>query len=346
MAEKMKAVVKVTSGPGAEIRMVDVPSPGTRELLVKVQAASICGTDVHIYDWEPSIRHLVTPPRVFGHEFAGEVVGVGKDVTKFEVGDHVSSETHIPCGKCYQCLTGNQHICEDMGMMGFTRDGGFASYAVVPEVSAVRNPDDLSPEIASVQEPFGNAVHSVLIDKIAGDTALVMGCGPIGSACVAIARASGATKVFAVDINDYRLEIAAKMGATRVLNAQREDVVAIVKAETGGRGVDVLLEMSGNEAAISQGLRALRVGGRVSLLGLPPDKITIDLARDVVFKGATLYGIFGRKMFDTWFRTANLIQSGLVDVRPLITHRFPLEQFEEGIRLMKSGNSGKIVLFP
>jgi len=342
----MKAVVKMRPESGAHLTEVPVPEPGPREVLVRIKATSVCGTDLHIYEWNEWAAANIRPPLTMGHEFAGEVVAAGPSVEKVKVGDYVSAETHVPCGRCYQCETGRMHICRNMKILGVHLDGAFAEYVVVPEIDVRRNPTELPPEIASVQEPLGNAVDTVLAEDVAGKSVLVAGCGPAGLFSVGVAAASGATLVVATDLEPYRLELARRMGAHVTLDARTEDVVRQVLARTDGKGVDVFCEVSGSEHALRDGLRALTPGGRASLLGLYSSSVTVDLNDLVIFKGITVYGVTGRKMFSTWHKVANFLASGTVDVSPVITHTLRLEEFEQAMELMQSGKCGKIVLMP
>ncbi len=342
----MKALVKTRPGVGAEIQEVPVPTPGPGEVLLKVRATSICGSDLHLYFWDEFAAHRVKTPLVFGHEVTGEVVELGPNVQGLQVGDVVSVETHIACGHCYQCRTGNAHICENLKILGFDMPGAFAEYVVVPAVNAWRISPDLPPEVATILEPFGNAVFATLVEDVAGKTVAVFGGGPIGLMSVAVAKASGASKVFLVEPSDMRRQLGATMGADRLIHPFEEDPVALILDETQGRGVDVLLEMSGAEPALTQGLKALRSGGRVSLLGLFPGTVTVDLNELVILKGVTVYGITGRRMFDTWYKVTELVESGRVDLRPLITHRLPLDEAPQGMELLKNKEAVKVVLYP
>ncbi len=346
MAEKMRAVVKAEAAPGAEMSMVPVPEVGSGEVLVKVKATSICGTDVHIYNWDPWARSRIKPPMVFGHEFAGEVVKLGKRVSTLELGDYVSAETHIVCNVCLQCRTGEAHICKDVSIIGVDRPGCFAEYISIPEGNAWLNPPDMPPEVASIQEPFGNAVHTALSTELAGKTVLVTGCGPIGLMAIGIAKAAGAAAVYATEVAPYRLALASRMGADLILDPRETDVVSEILTATDGLGVDVLLEMSGNPSAIHEGFAVLRSGGYAALLGLTSGPLEIDLNEEIIFKAATVYGVSGRRIWKTWYQTRTLLSSGAVDVRPVITHQLPLEEFEQGLRLMSAGQCGKVVLFP
>ncbi|TKJ28224.1 MAG: L-threonine 3-dehydrogenase [Chloroflexi bacterium B3_Chlor] len=346
MPGKMRAVIKAEAAPGAEIAMVDIPKVAPGEVLVKVKATSICGTDVHIYEWDPWARRRIKPPMVFGHEFAGEVAEVGKGVTTLEPGDHISAETHIVCGVCYQCRTGQAHICESVSIVGVDRPGSFAEYVSIPEQNAWLNPPDMPPEVASIQEPFGNAVHSALSTDLAGKTVLVTGCGPIGLMAIGIAKAAGASAVYGTEVVPYRLELASRTGVDLVLNPKETDVPREIMTATDGSGVDVLLEMSGSPSAMHEGFAVLRRGGYAALLGIPSEPVELDLTNEVIFKGATVYGVSGRQIWRSWYQTKALLSSGAVDVDPIITHRLPLEDFEKGLELMSRGQCGKVVLRP
>ncbi len=346
MAGKMREVVKTKTGPGAEYIEVDIPTCGPEEVLVKVGATSICGTDVHIYEWNQWAASRIRTPQIMGHELAGEVVEVGSQVKWVKVGDRISAETHIPCGHCYQCRTGRMAICRNMKIFGVDRDGVFAEYAVVPEVDVIKNDPGIPYEYASVQEPLGNAVDTVLAEDVAGKTVAVMGAGPVGLFGVAVARASGASAVYVTDINEYRLGLAEALGATKTFNPRSTDVVAEIIEATDGNGVDVAVEMSGNPEALRQALKVTTPGGRVSILGLYYVEVTLDLNNDVVFKALRVYGVTGRTMFQTWYKSAGLIKSGLIDLKTIITHTFPLADFDKGMKLMAEGNCGKIVLVP
>lgn len=345
MPTTMKAVRKLTPGPGASLETVHVPAPGPFDVLVKVKATSVCGTDYHIYSWDPWSQARIRPPLTMGHEFAGEVVAIGGQVTTHEVGDFVSAETHIVCGHCHQCLTGQYHVCQNTRILGVDTDGAFADYLALPASNAWKNDPDLPADVASMQEPLGNAVHTVLSVPIAGNTVAVTGCGPIGLMGIAVAKLAGAAAVYAVDVNDFRLDLARRMGADEIIDGRHEDVVAALRRYSGGSGVDVLLEFSGNATAINQGLKAIRPGGKVAILGLPSRPVEIDLGNDIVMKGVEVKGIAGRQMYDTWFKVKGLLRGGL-DLRPLVTHRLPLEAYDEAMELTRQGTCGKVVLYP
>ncbi|CAN5671785.1 L-threonine 3-dehydrogenase [soil metagenome] len=340
----MRALIKVARGPGAALAEVPVPEPGRNELLVRVEATSLCGTDLHIERWDPWAEENVGPlPMTFGHEMAGIVVGHGPGASTVGPGERVAVETHMVDGTCYQCRTGRAHVCQNMRILGVHLPGSFAEYVVIPEQNAWPA-GDLAPEIACLQEPLGNAVHAAFVDQIKDRTVAVLGCGPIGVMAVAVARAGGAARVFATDVNQERLGLARVMGADLCLDA-RDDVVARLRSETDGNGVDVVLEMSGAGPAFQQGLAALTNGGRLSLLGTHTQPVTVDLSRDVIFKGIRVYGITGRRLFETWYRTTALLSEGL-DLTPIITHRLPLSRYAEAFELVASGHAGKVVLLP
>lgn len=343
---KMKAVVKAKRGFGAELSMIDIPSIEDDEVLIKVMATSICGTDVHIYTWDDWAKNRVNPPYAFGHEFSGEIVKIGASVTGINIGDHVSAETHIVCGRCSQCMTGQFHICQETKIIGVDTQGCFAEYVALPARNIWVNPKDMPAAMASIQEPMGNAVHTVLSGEIAGRTVAVIGCGPIGIMAVGVAKAAGASKVIALDVNEYRLGLAKGMGADAVINSAKEDVLETMKDLTDNIGVDVVCEMSGHPDAINQGFKMATNGGRVSILSLPVKPVSIDLTNDIVFKGLTVQGITGRQMFKTWQQVSRLLKSGQIDTGKLITHEFPLEEFEKGFDLMIKGQCGKVVLLP
>ncbi len=345
MKGKMKALVKEKAGPGAALIKADIPEPGPHDVLVKVLASSICGTDLHVYNWDRWAASRVKPPVIMGHEMAGEIVELGAAVKRCRTGDYVSVECHQTCGQCYQCRTGQAHICTRYSIIGLDTDGCFAEYVRVPEANLWPNDPLIPPETACLQDPIGNAVLAVLAENITGKTVLVTGCGSIGLFAVGIARAAGAAKIYAADIIDYRLNLARQMGAAATINPLRENVAAAVLEDTGGCGVDLFAEMSGHEQSIHDGLKAVKNGGRAALLGLPQDKVCLDLANEVIFKGITLAGITGREIYATWYKTAALL-SGVLDVSPVITHRMNLEEFEEAFRIMNSGACGKIILFP
>ena len=344
---KMKAVVKTKPEQGAEILDVEVPIPGPDEVLVKVLATSICGTDLHIYEWNDwAKRRIKNLPQIMGHELCGEVVELSSNVKNIKQGDIISAETHIACGYCFQCRTGLAHICQNGKIFGVDINGVFAEYALVPAANAWILEKKIPKDFASVMEPLGNAIHTAMAGEIAGNTVLITGCGPIGLMSIAVCRLCGATGIIATEINDFRIQLAKKLGADLVLNPKEDNVVKIVKEKTDNLGVDVVLEMSGNPKAILDAFKVLRPGGRYSILGIPDKPLRIDLGADIIFKYVTVQGINGRLMFSTWYKTSRFLSSGRLDIEPIITHRFRLAEFEKGMELMKSGNCGKVLLYP
>ncbi len=347
MAEEMQAVVKVRGEPnGTELLTVDVPRPGVNDVLIKIKTASICGTDVHIFNWDAWSANRIKPPLIYGHEFAGEIVEVGNNVKNAKVGDHVSGECHIACGYCFNCRSGLAHVCKDTKIFGVDVPGIFAEYAVIPAANVWHNDPALSPEICSIQDPLGNAIHTIFSTDVVGRDVAVLGVGPIGAMAVSICKNIGAAQVFAIGRkNTYRTELAKKVGADFTYLAA-DDVKGDVMDKTDGKGVDVVLEMSGNTNAVVQGLDLLRPGGTISLLGVYADKLTLDLSTQVVFKYATIKGINGRLMFDTWYRMKGLLKNERIanDMKTIITHNYEFKDFQQAMEKMRSGNSGKITL--
>ena len=331
------------AAPGAGFVLKDVPEPTIRddEVLIRVRRAGVCGTDVHIYEWDDWARGRVKPPIVVGHEFAGDVVEVGKLVTDVRTGDRVTAEGHIVDGRCLLCRTGNAHVCPHTRIIGVDRDGCFAEYIAMPATNVWHLDDDISYDIGGIHDPMGNAFHTALTADIPGATVLVTGCGPIGIFAVGICRVAGASRIIASDVNPKRLALARAMGAHDTVQPDEAD--AVVKRHTDGLGVDVALEMSGVPSAIHQALALVRVGGRVQLLGLPSKPMEIDLATEVIFRGITIYGVIGRRMYDTWHQMTRFLRSGKFDPSPVITHRFTLDEADEAIRAIKSGEAGKVI---
>ncbi|HEX9611411.1 MAG TPA: L-threonine 3-dehydrogenase [Gemmatimonadales bacterium] len=339
----MQAIVKERPAPGLTVVTVPTPRPGPGEVLIAVRHAGVCGTDLHIADWDAWARGRLKPPLVIGHEFAGEVVTVGDGVDGLKVGQLVTAEGHIVCGHCLQCRTGNSHICRNTRIIGVDRDGAFAEYIVMPATNVLAL-DGIATEIGAIMDPMGNAFHTVLTAEIPGSTVFVVGCGPIGCFAVGIARAAGAAKVIASDVNPTRLALAARMGAHVTINAARDDVVRTVIAETGGEGADVVCEMSGVPAALHQAFAAVRMGGRVQLLGLPKGEVPVNFADEIIFKGITLYGVIGRKMYETWHQMRRFLTGGSFDPRPVITHQFPLAKIDDALAAIRRGDAGKVIL--
>jgi threonine 3-dehydrogenase len=315
-------------------------------VLIRVRHAGVCGTDLHIWEWDSWAAGRLHPPVVVGHEFAGEVVELGTEAqaaSLLAVGDLVTAEGHIVCGHCLQCRTGSAHLCQRTQVIGVDRDGAFAEYIAMPASNVMRL-DGIPTEIGAIMDPLGNAVHTVLEADVPGSTVLVIGCGPIGCFAVGVARAAGASLVLASDYNPRRLDIARCMGAHFVLNPAEEDVVARARELTQGDGVDLVCEMSGHPSGHAQAFAAARLGGRVNLLGTPSRSTEVDFARDVIFKGLTLYGVTGRKMYQTWDEMRRFLRAGQLDPRPVITHRFPLDCIAEAIQVIKDGQAGKVIL--
>jgi threonine 3-dehydrogenase len=345
MQGKMKALWKTSAKAGAELKDADIPKIKPNEVLVKVKACSICGTDLHIYGWDKWAESRIKTPMVFGHEFAGEVVEIGANVKRIVVGDHVSGETHIGDGTCFQCSIGNAHICENLKILGVDTNGSYAEYVAIPEANAIKNDKSIPHDVATAQEPLGNAVHTVMAQNVGGKKVSIFGCGPIGLCAILLCKSLGATQIFAVDANDYRLEMAKKLGATVTINARNEDAGKRILKETG-KGVDVFLEISGHEAALKSGFESLRGAGEAAILGVFPGPVNFDITNAIVFKSAVVHGINGRKMYETWHQVAAFQKSGAVDLRKIITHKFNLEEYEKAFELMKTGNSGKVVMIP
>jgi threonine 3-dehydrogenase len=340
----MKALRKTKAGAGLSLETVQVPTIGPRDVLVRTKIASICGTDLHIYDWDRWSQCRIKPPLTLGHEFCGTVDAVGEEVAGLDPGDLVSAEMHVQCGQCYQCRIGEAHICQNLGIIGIDRDGAFAEFVKIP-ASNVWKLDPAIPEhYGAILDPLGNAVHAVLRGPIAGQTVLVTGCGPIGLMAIAVAKACGSSTVFATETNEHRRELAREMGADVVVDPSLGD--GRIRSETDGTGVDVLLEMSGNPTAIRQGFAALRDGGRASLLGLSTERVALDLVNDIIFKGVTIHGIYGRKMYATWVEMTALLKSKRLDLDPVFDERLPLESFERAFASLASGSAGKILVYP
>jgi len=341
----MRALAKTRPEPGLELVQRPVPVPGPGEVLLKMEAASICGTDYHLFSWDPWAREILKPPTILGHELAGRVVGTGDGVTRVREGDLVGVESHIVDWTCAQCRRGDMHLCHNLRVIGAHVDGGFAEYVVIPQANAIES-NGLDPAVVALQEPMGNAVHAAFAEPIEGRTVLVTGCGPIGLCAVGIARAAGAALVIATDTEDYRLDLARTMGADLALNARDPATVERIMAATNGDGVEVVLEMSGAQAALDQALAAITRGGRISLLGIFGEPVRVDLSDFVIQKGLRIHGIYGRRIYDTWERTQALLRSGALDVTPIITHRFDLADWERGFELIASRHAGKVVLLP
>jgi threonine 3-dehydrogenase len=340
----MRALCKTAPKPGFEICDVPVPELGPSDVLIRVEKAGICGSDLHIFSWDKWAQSRIKPPLVMGHEFMGRVTAVGSSVRMVAAGDRVSAEGHIADGTCFLCRTGQAHLCENLKIIGVDRDGAFAEYIAMPESNVWKLDPSIPDEFAAVFDPLGNAVHSVMAAGVSVKSVLIMGVGSIGLMAIPVARAAGASAVYAVDVNPAKLDLAKKLGADEAFSASDPQIVEKIVAATRGEGVDVLLEMSGNPQALDSGLRAVRKGGCAALLGIPSENVTIDLADRVIFKGLTLLGINGRRMFETWYQTEELVRSGRVDLTPIITHVIPFDEFERGFSMMRSGEAAKIVL--
>lgn len=338
----MKALSKLESKKGIWKTDVDIPRIGPNDVLIKIRRSSICGTDIHIYNWDAWAASTIPVPMVVGHEYSGVIVEIGSEVQGFKVGDRVSGEGHITCGYCRNCRAGKRHLCRNTLGVGVNRPGSFAEYLCLPAFNVFKLPDDISDDLAAIFDPFGNAVHTALSFDVTGEDVLITGAGPIGIMAAAIVRHIGARHVVVTDVNEYRLALAARMGATRAVNVARESLQDVM-AEIGMvEGFDVVLEMSGAKAAIDTMLQVINNGGKIAMLGIPPAAMPTDW-NAIIFKGLTIKGIYGREMFETWYKMASLIQSGL-DISPVITHHFGIDDFQQGFDIMNSGQSGKVIL--
>ncbi|HLT91635.1 MAG TPA: L-threonine 3-dehydrogenase [Woeseiaceae bacterium] len=338
----MRALVKSKPEPGIWLEEIPRPKPGHNDVLIKVRRAAICGTDIHIYRWDEWARNTIPVPLAIGHEFSGEIVEVGSEVRGLATGDRVSAEGHITCGVCRNCRAGRRHLCRNTLGIGVSRAGAFADYISVPAFNVFKLPASISDEMAAILDPLGNATHTALSFDLVGEDVLITGAGPIGIMAAAIARYAGARHIVVTDVNDYRLELARRMGASVALNVQRGSLDDTMRDLGMEEGFDVGMEMSGNPSAFRDLLRTMHHGGKVAILGIPPSDTAIDW-NQVIFKGLVLKGIYGREMFETWYKMASMLQSGL-DIEPLITHRFALEDYRDAFELMASGQSGKVVL--
>src|SRR5918995_2861276 len=340
MSNMMRALVKAKAEPGIWMEQVPVPEIGPNDVLIKVKKTAICGTDVHIYNWDQWAQKTVPVPMVTGHEFVGTVADFGAAVTEYKVGQRVSGEGHIVCGHCRNCRAGRGHLCRNTLGVGVNRPGAFGEYVAIPQHNVVPIPDDIPDEIAAILDPLGNAVHTALSFDLVGEDVLITGAGPIGIMAAAIVRFIGARNVVITDVNDYRLELARKMGATLALNVTRDKLEDAMQQLGMQEGFDVGLEMSGNAAALRDMLRTMHHGGGIAMLGIPPNEVAIDW-NEVILKGLTIKGIYGRQMFETWYKMAALLQSGL-NIRPVITHRLPYTQYQQAFEIMGKGQSGKV----
>ena len=340
---EMAALRKTARAPGLELQDVPVPELGPTDVLIRVRKAGICGTDAHIEGWDAWAQRRIKPPLTVGHEFMGTVAATGEAVRGLEIGRRVSAEGHISCGTCLLCRTGEAHICERVQIIGVDCDGSFADYIRMPAGNVWPLDPAIPDEFAAIFDPLGNAVHTVMAAGVSTKSVVITGVGSIGLMAIPVARAAGAASVYAVDINPAKLALAERVGADAVFAADDPNLIDRIVSLTGGAGADVLLEMSGSTSAIDDGLHMLRNGGRAALLGIPPDDVKLNLAERIIFKGLTVLGINGRKMFETWYQTEALVKSGRVDLKPIITHVLPLGAYAEGFALMRSGAAAKIV---
>lgn len=338
----MKVLAKLKPEEGIWMSETDKPEVGYNDILIKIKKTAICGTDVHIYNWDEWSQNTVPVGMTVGHEYVGVVAEMGEGVRGFSVGDRVSGEGHITCGHCRNCRAGRRHLCRNTMGVGVNRAGAFAEYLAIPADNAFKLPDEVSDDMAAIFDPFGNAVHTALSFDLVGEDVLITGAGPIGMMAAAVAKHAGARHVVITDINDYRLELAKTMGATRIVNSTHENLQDVMQELGMSEGFDVGLEMSGVPVAFNGLLKAMNHGGKVALLGIPPSDMTIDW-NEVIFKGLVIKGIYGREMFETWYKMAALIQSGL-DLSPMITHTMPVAEFQQGFDIMRSGKSGKVIL--
>ena len=338
---KMKALVKSKAEKGLWMEEVDVPKIGVNDVLVKIRKTAICGTDLHIYKWDEWAQNTIKTGMIIGHEYVGEVVEMGAGVTGFKIGDRVTGEGHIACGHCRNCRRGRKHVCENTVGIGVNIDGIFAEYAAIPSSNLMKMSDQIDDELLAIMDPFGNATHTALSFSVIGEDVLVTGAGLIGSMAVAIAKFAGARYVVATETNPYRIELAKKMGATRVVNPMEESLDDVIK-ELGMIGFDIGLECSGSPAAFNDMLSHMYNSGKISLLGILPSQTQVDWSK-IIFKGLQLKGIYGREMFETWYQMEQMLMSGL-DLSPMISHRFDAVDFQKGFDIMEEGNCGKVIL--
>ncbi|WP_236607735.1 L-threonine 3-dehydrogenase [Sandaracinus amylolyticus] len=338
----MKALIKARREPGIWMGEAEIPEVGPNDVKIQITKTAICGTDIHIYNWDEWAQKTIPVPMHVGHEYVGKIVELGSHVRGFEVGDRVSGEGHITCGYCRNCRAGKRHLCRNTVGVGVNRAGAFAEYLVIPAVNAFKLPDDVGDDVAAFLDPLGNAAHTALSFDLVGEDVLITGAGPIGCMAVAIAKHVGARHVVISDVNEYRLDLARKMGATRAVDVRKEKLVDVMRDLRMTEGFDVGLEMSGNGQAFRDMLTVMNHGGRVAILGIPPGDTSIDW-NQVIFKGLVMKGIYGREMFETWYKMIAMLQSGL-DVTPVLTHRYRVDEYQEAFEVMRSGRSGKIVL--
>ena len=342
MGTQMRSLAKLHRKPGIWLTDNPLPEVGHNDLLIKIRKTAICGTDMHIFNWDDWAQNTIPVPMIVGHEYVGEAVDMGSEVRGFNTGDRVSGEGHITCGHCRNCRAGRRHLCRNTEGVGVNRAGAFAEYLVIPAFNAFKIPSNISDDLAAIFDPFGNAVHTALSFDLVGEDVLITGAGPIGIMAAAVAKHVGARHVVITDINPYRLALAEKMGVTRAVNVAQTDLTTVMTELGMSEGFDVGLEMSGVPQALRDMLAKMNHGGKIAMLGIPPNDVAVNW-NDVIFKGLTIKGIYGREMFETWYKMASLLQSGL-DLTPIITHQFPITDFAAGFAKMNSGESGKIIL--
>ena len=338
----MKALVKAKPERGIWMEDLPVPKIGHNDVLIRVHKTAICGTDIHIFQWDDWAKQTIPVPMAVGHEFSGEIVECGVEVRGFKPGDRVSAEGHITCGVCRNCRAGRRHLCMNTVGIGVNREGAFAEYMAVPAFNVFKLPDAITDDMAAILDPLGNATHTALSFDLVGEDVLITGAGPIGIMAVAIARYAGARHIVITDVNDYRLDLARNMGASVALNVTRDSITDTMRALGMEEGFDVGMEMSGNPQAFRDLLKAMHHGGKVALLGIPPNDMAIDW-NEVIFKGLVIKGIYGREMFETWYKMSSMLQSGL-NIQPIITHHFGVEEYLPAFELMESGQTGKVIL--
>jgi threonine 3-dehydrogenase len=338
----MKALVKARAEKCIWLQDVAEPSVGHNDVLIKIHRTAICGTDMHIYNWDALAQKTIPVPMAVGHEYSGEIVEIGSEVRGIDIGDRVSGEGHITCGHCRNCRAGRRHLCRNTQGVGVNRPGAFAELLTIPASNVFKLPAAINDETASILDPLGNATHTALAFNVVGEDVLIAGAGPIGIMAVAIARHCGARHIVVTDINDYRLALAGRMGASKTINVSRDSLDDAMKELGMEEGFDVGFEMSGNAAALRDMLRTMNHGGSISMLGIPPGETAMDW-NQVIFKGLTIKGIYGREMFETWYKMASMLQSGL-DIQPIITHRLGIRDYRDGFEIMNSGKSGKVIL--
>jgi threonine 3-dehydrogenase len=340
--KQMKSLAKLHREPGIWLTDNPVPEMGPNDLMIKIRKTAICGTDMHIFNWDEWSQQTIPVPMIVGHEYVGEVLEIGQEVAGFNIGDRVSGEGHITCGHCRNCRAGRRHLCRNTTGVGVNRQGAFAEYLVIPAFNAFKIPDNISDDMAAIFDPFGNAVHTALSFDLVGEDVLITGAGPIGIMAAAVAKHAGARFVVITDVNDYRLDLAKKMGATRVVNVASENLEDVMNELGMTEGFDIGLEMSGVPSAFRDMLDKMNHGGKIAMLGIPPQSVAVDW-NTVIFKGLTIKGVYGREMFETWYKMVSLLQSGL-DLSPMITHQFSVNDFAKGFEVMGSGQSGKVLL--